>query len=50
MPLQQRLQKIKELNCRSVKLPITHAPLLSITAKRKITKGKGNDKWQQRQC
>ena len=31
--MQQRLQKIKELYCRSVKLPITHAPLLSITAK-----------------
>ena len=31
--MQQRLQKIKELCSRSVKLPITHAPLLNITAK-----------------
>ena len=31
--MQQRLQKIKDLYCRSVKLPITHAPLLRITAK-----------------
>ena len=30
--MQQRLQKIKELCYRRVKLPITHAPLLSITA------------------
>ena len=31
--MQRRLQKIKELYCCSVKLPITHVPLLSITAK-----------------